>query len=129
MGGGESAGAAARLLRPGQGQSGHQFAAVAVARKLTVLVWHMLTKETDYLWARPSLVAHKMRAMELQAGKPQKKGNKPGPAYAHNIKKLRDQEMHLAEQAQRSYERFVETWRPRPPNQKARGRLNPARLE
>ncbi|MHC2357713.1 hypothetical protein ACVMB3_007236 [Sinorhizobium meliloti] len=40
---------------------GHQVAAVAVARKLTVLVWHMLTKETDYLWARPSLVAHKMR--------------------------------------------------------------------
>jgi len=31
-----------------------------------------------------------MRAMELQAGKPQKKGNKPGPAYAYNIKKLRD---------------------------------------
>lgn len=67
---------------------GHQVAAVAVARKLTVLVWHMLTKETDYLWARPSLVAHKMRAMELQAGKPQKKGNKPGPAYAYNIKNL-----------------------------------------
>jgi hypothetical protein len=35
----------------------------------------MLTKETDYLWARPSPVAHKMRGMELQAGKPQKKGN------------------------------------------------------
>lgn len=108
---------------------GHQVAAVAVARKLTVLVWHMLTKETDYLWVRPSLVAHKTRAMELQAGKPQKKGNTPGPAYAYNIKKLRDQEMHLAEQAQKSYERFVEAWRPRPPNQKARGRLNPARLE
>ncbi|WP_234892078.1 hypothetical protein [Sinorhizobium meliloti] len=67
--------------------------------------------------------------MELQTGKPQKKGNKPGPAYAYNIKKLRDQEMHLAEQAQRSYGRFVETWRPRPPNQKARARINPARLE
>ncbi|WP_458380489.1 IS110 family RNA-guided transposase [Sinorhizobium medicae] len=108
---------------------GHQVAAVAIARKLTVLVWHMLTKEADYLWACPSLVAHKMRAMELQAGKPQKKGNKPGPAYTYNIKKLRDQEMHLAEQAQRSYERFVETWRPRPPNPKVRGRLNPTRLE
>lgn len=52
---------------------GHQVAAVAVARKLTVLVWHMLTKQEDYLWARSSLVAHKMRSMELQAGKPQKK--------------------------------------------------------
>nr|WP_245501929.1 IS110 family transposase [Mesorhizobium sp. M2A.F.Ca.ET.039.01.1.1] len=53
---------------------GHQVAAVAVARKLTVLCWHLLTKEEDYLWARPSLVAHKVRSMELQAGKPQKKG-------------------------------------------------------
>ena len=58
---------------------GHQIAAVAVARKLAVLCWHMLTKETDYLWARPSLVAHKRRAMELQAGRPQKKGNARGP--------------------------------------------------
>lgn len=108
---------------------GHQVAAVAVVRKLTVLAWHMLTKETDYLWLRPSLGAHKARAMELQAGKPQRKGNTPGPAYAYNIKTLRDQEMRLAEQAQKNYEHFVETWRPRPPNQKARGRLNPARLE
>jgi transposase len=108
---------------------GHQVAAVAVARKLAVLVWHMLTKQADYLWARPSLVAHKIRAMELQAGKPQEKGNKPGPAYAYNVKKLRDQEMRVAEQAQKGYERFVDRCRPRPPDGKARGRLNPARLE
>lgn len=105
---------------------GHQVAAVAVARKLTVLCWHLLTNEEDYLWARPSLVAHKMRGMELQAGRAQKKGNTRGSAYAYNIKQLRDQEMHVAEQAQRRYEHFVEAWRPRPPKEKARGRLNPA---
>src|SRR6188472_2121962 len=38
---------------------GHQIAAVATARKMAVLVWHLLAKETDYLWARPALVAHK----------------------------------------------------------------------
>ncbi|MBB4399220.1 transposase [Bradyrhizobium sp. ERR14] len=105
---------------------GHQVAAVAVARKLTVLCWHLLTNEEDYLWARPSLVAHKMRGMELQAGRAQKKGNTRGSAYAYNIKQLRDQEMHVAEQAQRRYEHFVEAWRPRSPKEKARGRLNPA---
>ncbi|WGS31209.1 IS110 family transposase [Bradyrhizobium sp. ISRA464] len=105
---------------------GHQVAAVAVARKLTVLCWHLLTNEEDYLWARPSLVAHKMRGMELQAGRAQKKGNTRGSTYAYNIKQLRDQEMHVAEQAQRRYEHFVEAWRPRPPKEKARGRLNPA---
>ncbi|WP_247333430.1 transposase [Bradyrhizobium sp. 147] len=36
---------------------GHQVAAVAVARKPTVLCWHLLTKGEDYLWARPALVA------------------------------------------------------------------------
>ncbi|WP_292537364.1 IS110 family transposase [Mesorhizobium sp.] len=108
---------------------GHQIAAVAVARKLAVLCWHMLTKQEDYLWARSSLVAHKMRSMELQAGKPQKKGNRRGPTYAYNVKELRNQEMRVAEQAQKGYEHFVEAWRPRPPKEMARGRLSPARLE
>jgi transposase len=108
---------------------GHQVAAVAVARKLVVLCWHLLTKEEDYLWARPALVAAKLRAMELQAGKPQKKGNRRGSAYAYNVKELRKQEMRVAEQAEKSYEHFVEQWRPRPPKDRARGRLNPARLE
>jgi transposase len=94
---------------------GHQVAAVAVARKLTVLCWHLLTKEESYLWARPSLVAHKVRGMELQAGRPQRKGNSRGPTYAYNVKELRNQEMRVAEQAQKSYEHFVEAWRPRPP--------------
>jgi hypothetical protein len=100
---------------------GHQVAAVAVARKLTVLCWHMLTKETNYLRARPSLVADKMRGMELQAGRRQKKGNRRGPAYAYNVKELRNQEMRVAVQAQKGYEHFVEAWRPRPPKEKARG--------
>src|SRR5262249_15989333 len=65
---------------------GHQIAAVAVARKLTVLCWHLLTKGEDYLWARPALVATKARAMQLQAGHPQQKGSRRGPAYAYNIK-------------------------------------------
>lgn len=105
---------------------GHQVAAVAVARKLTVLCWHLLTKGTDYRWARPALVANKTRAMELQAGRPQQKGNRRGAAYAYNIKALRDQEMQLAKQAEQSYEHFVAQWKPRLPKDKARGRLNPA---
>jgi transposase len=94
---------------------GHQVAAVAVARKLAVLCWHMLTKRQDYLWARPSLVAQKRRAMELQAGRPQRKGNVRGPAYAYNVKALRDQEARIAERAEKSYEQFVAAWRLHPP--------------
>jgi transposase len=52
--------------------------------------------------------------MELQAGKPQKKGNHRGPAFAYNVKTLRDQEMRIAEQAERNYARFVDRWKTRP---------------
>ena len=108
---------------------GHQIAAVAVARKLTVLCWHLLTKNEDYLWVRPALVANKTRAMELQAGKPQKKGNRRGAAYAYNVKTLRDQEMQIAEQAERNYARFVARWKTRAPSIGLRERLNPTRQE
>jgi transposase len=106
---------------------GHQIAAVATARKLAVLCWHLLTKEADYFWARPALVASKVRGLELQAGLPQKKGNRRGPAYAYNVKALRDQEMEIARRAETAYEQFVAHWTPRP-TRAARGRLKPARL-
>jgi transposase len=106
---------------------GHQIAAVALARKLTVLCWHLLTKETDYRWARPALIANKRRTMELKAGRPQKKGNQPGPAYAYNIKVLRDQEMEVARRAEQTYEQFVAQWETRP-KEKVRGRSKPAGL-
>lgn len=105
---------------------GHQIAAVAVARKLTALCWHLLTRGEDYLWARPALIANKSRAMELQAGHSPQKGNRRGAAYAYNVKALRDQEMAIAVQAQRSYERLVAHWQPRRPKQPARGRLSSA---
>src|SRR6185437_5463526 len=92
---------------------GHQVAAVAVARKLAVLCWHLLIKDADYQWARPALVANKLRAMELKAGQPVKKGNKRGSAYAYNIKALRDREIELARHAEQAYERFVSQWQPR----------------
>lgn len=93
---------------------GHQVAAVATARKMAVLVWHLLTKEADYLWARPALVAQKVRALELQAGKPAKKGNRRGAAYAYNVKELRDREKAIAEQAEHAYEQLVAQWRQKP---------------
>jgi hypothetical protein len=94
---------------------GHQIAAVAVARKLAVLCWHLLTKNADYQWARPGLVANKIRGLELQAGQPAKKGNKRGAAYAYNVKELRDREIELVRQAERAYEHFVGQWQPRRP--------------
>jgi hypothetical protein len=48
------------------------------------------------------------------------------PAYAYNVKALRDQERHVAQQSERSYERFVAHWHTRPPKDRVRKRLKPA---
>jgi transposase len=106
---------------------GHQIAAVAVARKLAVLCWHLLTKGADYQWARPALVASKLRAMELQAGQPARKGNKRGTAYAYNVKALRDAEIELARHAEDAYERFVSQWQRRGSRNRARAPQNEER--
>ena len=53
---------------------GEQIAAVVTARKLAVLVWHLLTKEEDFLWARPSLSETKRRTQELKAEMPAAEG-------------------------------------------------------
>lgn len=51
-------------------RQGKPIAAVATARKLAMITWHMLTKGEDYIWARPALMARKFRTIELKAGLP-----------------------------------------------------------
>jgi len=92
---------------------GQQIAAVATARKLAVIVWHVLADRKDYLWSRPALVAVKRRALELQAGWPATRGHR-GAAADYNIKELRDRERALAERAEHVYARSVAHWQPKP---------------
>ena len=49
-----------------QSRRGKQVAAVATARKIAVLAWHLLTKDENYAWARPALLNAKLRKMELR---------------------------------------------------------------
>jgi transposase len=105
---------------------GHQVAAVAVARKLAVLCWHLLSKDVDYQWARPGLVANKVRSMQLRAGMPAEKGGKRGIAFVSNVKELRDREIDLARTAENAYERSVSHWQPRRPRS---GRTGAAKEE
>jgi transposase len=98
---------------------GHQIAAVAVARKLAVLVWHLLTKDQDYHWVRPALVAAKQRQLALKAGAPNERGvGRRGSAYSYNVKALRNQEKASAEHAERAYEQLVRHWRPKGPGRR-----------
>ncbi len=93
---------------------GQHVAAVATARKLAVLIWHLLHKGESYLWARPALYAKKMRELELRAGHPAARGQK-GAAHAYNLKSHRDQERRWVEQAEAADVRFVAGWSPRGP--------------
>ena len=89
---------------------GRHIAAVAVARKLAVLAWHLLTRGEDYAFAQPGQVQRKLRMLELAAGAARRKsgpnGNPvwPSPAQQHAEKRL-------AEQAEAAYRRLISDWR------------------
>jgi transposase len=55
---------------------GNDVATIAVARKLCVLFWHLLTRHEDYAYARPSLTKAKLRRLELLAGAPRRQGQR-----------------------------------------------------
>ena len=93
---------------------GQHVAAVATARKLAIVIWHLLSKGESYVWARPSLHAKKLRDLELKAGYPAARGQK-GAANAYNIKNRREEERRWVEQAETAYARFVAGWNPRGP--------------
>ena len=95
---------------------GQQVAAVATARKLAVLAWHLLSKAQDYTWTRPALVAWKRRRLELQAGEPSRRGgNKPGPASEYSLREVRDRERQWLGMAEEEYRAFVSAWKDQPP--------------
>jgi transposase len=98
---------------------GMQVAAVAAARKLAIIAWHVLTKNEDYDWVRPALTQKKMRALELQSGFKSAQGSHRGRAYEYNLAAVRASECAASEQAERAYERFVGNFRPKGPRPKS----------
>jgi transposase len=88
---------------------GRHVATVAVARKLAVLCWHLLTRGEDYAFQRPSLVRRKIRALELKTGAPKAK---PGPSRdpVWKTREANARERELAERAEAGYRRLVTDW-------------------
>jgi len=93
---------------------GTHIAAVAVARKLAVIVWHLLRRGEDYAWVRPALHAKKLRDLELRSGQPVRRGQR-GTAYAYNLTRTRLEERGRGEQAEAAYRRQVDGWTQRGP--------------
>lgn len=90
---------------------------MATARKLAVIVWHMLMKEQDYTWSRPALFQWKLRHLELAAGHPSQHGGKrKGLAAASSDKAVRDSERETIGNAEEVYRRFIAAWKQQPPH-------------
>ncbi|MFC0281443.1 transposase [Falsigemmobacter intermedius] len=88
---------------------GAHVGAVAVARKLAVLIWHMLSKEEDYAWGRPTLLGRKMRKMELAAGAEARRGQR-GTAYDYNHPALRRADRAVVEHDEQVWQRRSMFW-------------------
>lgn len=86
---------------------GPQIATVAVARKLTVLAWHLLTSGSEYRWAPPSLSAAKLPRVELKAGAPHQRGGRDATSSAGSRDLRREQEHRVLEQAEDAYRALV----------------------
>jgi transposase len=97
---------------------GAQIAIVAVARKLAMLCWQLLTTGQDYAYQRPTLVARKLRALELRAGAPHADRSSAAPR-ANAAKQRAAQEHQLANQAELAYQRLVADWKATGPNKGA----------
>ena len=102
---------------------GHGIAVVAVARKLAVLFWCLLSRSEDYAHQQPSLTAKKLRLLEIRAGAPTLKGTNTGTWATRQ--KMRKAERELAQQAEASYKRTVSDWQAAP--KKAGASVTPGR--
>jgi transposase len=80
---------------------GSQVALCATARKLTVLAWHMLSKDEDYRYAAPTVTQRKLRKLQRSAGD-------SGPLVSlAGEPKRRVLERRLLEEAERNYQAHV----------------------
>jgi len=87
---------------------GHAVAIVAVARKMAVLFWYLLTTGQDYAYSMPTATAKKLRGVELKAGAPARKGG--GSTHHRNREQRRQLERRAAEHAENAYRRNVADW-------------------
>jgi transposase len=100
-------------------RKGHNKAIVAVARKLAVLFYCMLTREEDYAHQQPSLTAQKLRRLEVKAGAPTRPGQPTGVWATRE--RMRHAEKQLAAQAEASYKRSVADWKAASPTKQNAG--------
>jgi transposase len=80
---------------------GKQIALCATARKLTVLAWHLLTKDEDYRYGAVTITQRKLRALQQKSGDTGPRISLAGEA------KRKVLERRYLEEAERNYQNYV----------------------
>jgi hypothetical protein len=88
---------------------GSKIATIALARKLAVLAWQLLTKQQDYAFKRPAALSEKLRTLELLAGAPPRRGQRAHPRVRVTPEQ-RELDREIARQAETAYRRLVADW-------------------
>lgn len=92
-----------------QARRGSNVATVAIARKLAVLCWTLLSRGEDYAYVRPTLMRRKLRKLELRAGAPGQRGKRNGqPIWETRTQDQRERDLAL--QAENHYRRAAADW-------------------
>jgi transposase len=105
---------------------GSNIATIALARKLVVLAWHLLTKREDYAFKRPAAMVEKVRALQLLAGAPPRRGHRASPRVRVTPQQ-RELDKQLARQAELAYRRLVSDWQASGPRKEAGAGATPGR--
>lgn len=105
---------------------GSNIATIAVARKLVVLAWQLLTKHEDYAFKRPAALAEKVRTLELLAGAPPRRGHRASPSVRVTPQQ-RELDKDLARQAELAYRRLVADWQASRPREEVGAGVTPGR--
>jgi transposase len=88
---------------------GSKIATVATARKLVVIVWHLLSRGQEYAFARPALYREKLRRLALMLGAERHQG-KSLTGRTHLKTDQRQAEREISAQHERAYLRMVADW-------------------
>jgi transposase len=106
---------------------GSKIATVATARKLAVIVWHLLSRDQEYAFVRPALYREKLRRLQLLLGAPRRQGQRL-TGREHLKTPQRQAEKEIAAQHERAYVRMVADWQAsRPSRDKVGAGATPGR--
>jgi transposase len=105
---------------------GANIATVAVARKLVIITWHLLSRSENYAFMRPAMYAEKIRKLELAIGAPRQRGKKLA-IRAFAPRAVKDAEREQAAEHEAAYARLVAGWQPSRPAKKTGAGATPGR--